>query len=304
MFLNKEVICFKDMNNNEIRDALKVYTKSLRPLFSFKICGLGITVQMGDKDSESLVNENHWVNTVWPSIATKVFSLEFFDTVKFVEGILPAMLNATQQLTVLKIHNLQYCPKGELRKVKQLQSLKELNLDNFQTDNINECKLLGIIPEHLRKICFKSMWCSKSIMDDIIKILCYSSSHLEILEFINIDVTPELMQSIASLGIKLKKFSLILADSIHYDHKPEILSPLFKTQWPLISLILRADCLTNEHLQSIANTFEHLERLSVSCDAATVNITEDGINSLASLKKLKTLYIEFGKEYRTSNAFD
>lgn len=45
--------------------------------------------------------------------------------------------------------------------------------------------------------------------------------HLQSLEFTNVNVTPKMMQSIASLGIKLKKFGLFLANSTGYNHKPE-----------------------------------------------------------------------------------
>jgi hypothetical protein len=304
MFLNNEVICLKDMDNQEIQEALKVYTKSLRAFFTFKICGLGISFQNNDEDDpEILINENHWVKTVWPLLATKVFFLEFFDTVEFIDDILPALLNETQHLKALKIHNLQYSPKEELHKVKRLQLLEELTLDNLQTDNIDNDKLFGIIPKQLRKICLKSMWCSKFIIDDINKVLNYCSFYLETLELINIDVTPELMRSIASLGMKLKRFCLVIADSMYYDHEPQIIWPLFKTQWPLIDLTLRADCLTNEHLYIITNTFKNLEKLSVSSDSATCNVTKDGIDSFVTLKKLKTLYVGFGREYSAYGAF-
>lgn len=293
MFLNKEVICLKDLNDSEIEDVLKVYSRSLRAFFSIKICGLGIT--------GSLVNASHWVNTLWPLLADKVFFLEFFDTVEFVEDILPAMLN--KRLKVLKIHNLQFSPKGELHKVKRLEKLEEINLDNFETDNIDRNQLLGIIPKNIKKICLKSMWSAPFIIGDIVNVLSYCSSHLETLELIDIDVTPNLMRSISCVDMRLKKFCLILADSIHYDHKPEMLWPLFKAQWPLLGLTLRADCLTNKHLYDITRTFENLENLSVSSDVETSKVTEEGIDSLGSLKKLKTLYIGFGREYRAFGAF-
>lgn len=301
MFLNNEVITFKDMDNREIQKALKVYTNSVRAFLAFKICGLGVLFQ--DSDEESLINENHWAKTVWPLLANKVFFLEFFDTVEFIDGILPAILNETQNLKVLKIHNLQYSSKEELYKVKRLQSLEELTLDNIQTDNIYNNKLLGIIPKQLRKICLKSMWCSKFIIEDINKVLNYCSYYLETLELINIDVTPELMRSIASIGMKLRRFCLVLADSLHYDHEPEIIRPLFKTQWPLIDLTLRADCLTNEDLYIISNTFKNLENLSVSSDCTTSNVTDEVIDSFDALRKLKNLYIGFGMEYRAYGAF-
>lgn len=278
------------MYNHEIQNALEVYTKSVRPFFSFKICGLGIISGYSNENFKSLVGKNHWVNIIWPLVAKKVFYLEFFDTIEFVPDILPAMLNATQQLQVLKIHNLQYSPDGELYKVKKLQSLKELNLDNFLTDNIDKNKLLGIIPEHLRKICLKSMLGSESIIGDIVNILSYCSLSLETLELINIDVTPALMRSILCLGIKLKHFCLTLVDSMHYDHEPEILWPLFKTQWPLIGLTLHADCLTNGHFYKIIQTFNDLEILSISSDETTLSINEEIVNSLDTLKQFKTLY--------------
>lgn len=296
MFLNNEVICLKDMNNHEIQDVLKVYTKSFRPFFSIKICGLGVSFQNSDDDyTERFINEKHWVKTVWPLLATKVFFLEFFDTVEFVDGILPAILNETGQLKILKIHNLQYSHKEELLKIKRLQSLKELTLDNFLTDNIDENKLFGIIPKQLCKICLKSLWCSRDIIEDLTKVLNYCSHYLETLELIDIDVTPELMQSISSIAdMKLKHFCLVLADSLYYEHEPETIWPLFKTQWPLICLTLYADCLTNEHLFMIADSFKNLESLSVSNDTSvTCHVTNDGIDSFRSLKKLKTLYTRF-----------
>lgn len=123
MFLKNEVICLKEMDNQEMQKALKVYTKSLRTFLTIKICGLGVTFQDNDEDdAESLINENHWVKTVWPLLATKVLSLEFFDTVEFIDGILPAILNESQHLKVLKIHNLQYSAEEELCKVKRLVS--------------------------------------------------------------------------------------------------------------------------------------------------------------------------------------
>lgn len=295
MFLINEVICLKDLDNHEIQNILKIYTKSLRAFFMFKICGLGVLFQDND-DAGNLVNESHWVNTVWPLLAAKVFSLEFFDTVEFVDDILPAILNKTEQLKVLKIHNLQYSPKEELYKIKRLQSLEELKLDNFQIDSIDKGKLLKMVPKYLRKICLKSMWCSKLIIEDITKVLNYCSFNLETLELINIDVTPELMQSIASVDMKLKYFYLVLASSMHYDHEPEILWPLFKTYWPLVGLTLHADCLTDEHLYIITDTFKNLENVSVSSDNAC-NVTEDGLDIFDSLKKLKTLYVGFGKKY-------
>jgi len=288
MFLTNEVICFKDMDNHEIQNALEVYTKSLRAFFSFKICGLGVTCCNSNENFNNLVDKNHWVNVVWPLLAKKVFSLEFFDTVEFVQDILPALLNATQQLQVLKIHNLQYCPYEELYKVKKLQSLKELHLDNFLTYNIDRNKLLGIIPEHLQKICLKSMLDSESIIGDIVNVLSYCSLSLKTLKLINIDVTPALMRSISCLNIKLKHFCLILTNSLHYDHEPEILWPLFKTQWPLISLTLHADCLTNRHFYKIIQTFNDLEILSMSSNETALSINEEVINSLGTLKQFKT----------------
>lgn len=294
MFLKKEVICFKNMNNHEIQDALKVYSKSLRAFFSIKICGLGIKFQTGNEDIINVVNENHWVNTVWPLIADKVFFLEFFDTVKFVENILFTMLNATKRLKILKIHNLQRTSKGELFKVKRLQTLEELNLVNVRTDDIDKNKLLGIIPKTMKKISLKSMLGSKFIIEDIVNVLSYCSLYLETLELIDIDVTPELMRSITCLNMKLKRFSLILADPLHYDHEPEMVWPLFKTHWPLLDLTLRADCLTDQDLFSISSTFKNLENLSVSSYAGTFEVTNKGKDSLGSLKKLKSLYIGFG----------
>lgn len=65
MFLKNEVICLKEMDNQEMQKALKVYTKSLRTFLTIKICGLGVTFQDNDEDdAESLINENHWVKTV------------------------------------------------------------------------------------------------------------------------------------------------------------------------------------------------------------------------------------------------
>lgn len=301
MFVNNEVICLNDLNNYEIKNVLKIYTKSIRAFFIFKICGLGITFN-GDDDG-CLIDEGHWVKTVWPLLSTKVISLEFFNTVEFIDGILPAILNGTDKLKLLKIHNFQYSPIDELYKVKRLQSLEQLTLNNCQVENINKNKLLGIIPKQLRKICLKSMWGSQFIIEDITRVLSYCSLYLETLELISIDVTPELMQSIAGLDMKLKKFCLILAECMHYEHEPEMLCPLFNTKWPLISLTLRADCLTNKHLCTIANTFKNLENLSLSSDTSTNNVTEDGINALGSLKNLKTIYIGFGKAYRAYGAF-
>ncbi|XP_025192401.1 uncharacterized protein LOC112592531 [Melanaphis sacchari] len=305
-FLKNEVICLKDMNNDKIHDVLKIYTKSLLPFFAFRICGLGVKIQdVEEDDAASSINKNHWnwVYTVWPLLAAKVIYLEFFDTVEFNDDILPALLNVTQQLKVLKIHNLQYSSKKELYKVNRLQSLEELVLDNLQTHNIDKNKLLGIIPEQLRKLCLKSMWSSKFIIEDLTNILKFCSSHLESLELIDVDVTPELMESIVSLNMKLKKFSLFLADSMHYDHEPEIILPLFKTQWPLVDLTLCAECLTYEHLYVITSTFKDLEKLSVSGRSGTsfevmVGISGSSFDSLTkltdsidSLTKLKSLYI-------------
>lgn len=304
MFLNNEVVCLKDMDDQEIQDVLKVYTKSKRAFLSFKICGLGVSSMSDDEDNANyIVNENHWVKTVWPLLAAKVVSLEFFDTVEFVDNILQEMLNEAKQLKVLKIHNLQYSAEEELYKVTRLQSLEELKLNNLQTENIDKSKLLGVIPKQLRKICLESMWGSSFIIEDITQVLSYCSVYLETLELISIDVTPKLMQSIANLDMKLRKFCLILADSMHYDHEPGVLWPLFKTQWPLVSLTLRADCLTNEHLITISNTFKNLENLSVSSDSKTSHVDDFGIDSLGSLRKLKTLYIGFGRDYRAYGAF-
>ncbi|VVC28359.1 F-box domain,Leucine-rich repeat domain, L domain-like [Cinara cedri] len=263
-FLKNEVIILKDLNNHGIQYALEIFSKSLRPFFKFRICGLGISFQDSDDNTandmtDNLVNKNHWVKTTWPLLAAKVIFLEFFDTVEFADDILPAILNETQQLKVLLIHNLQYSPNNELNKIKRLDSLEQLTLDNFLTDNIDKNKLLGIIPKQLKTICFKSMWSSQLIIKDITNILNYCSFYLESLELINIDVTTELMQSISTIDMRLKKFSLILADTMHYEHDPKILMPLIKTKWPLLDLTLAADCLTDEFIETVFNTFENLQ---------------------------------------------
>lgn len=257
------------MDDNEIRNVLEIYTKSWRAFLKFKFCGLGILLHDED-DAQIPINKNHWVYTVWPLLAPKVIFLEFFDTVEFHDDILPALLNVTQKLKVLKIHNLQYSSKEELYKVNRLQSLEELVLDNLHTHNIDKRKLLGIIPKQLRKLCLKSMWSSKSIIEDLTEVLKFCSFHLETLKLMNMDVTPELMQSIASLGMKLKKFCLSLVSSIHHVHEPEVIEPLFKTQWPLTSLMLRADFLSREHLVSINNVFQNIKVLSLFGDSYCV----------------------------------
>lgn len=76
---------------------------------------------------------------------------------------------------------------------------------------------------------------------------------------------------------------------------------LFKTQWPLIDLTLRAVCLTNEHLFTITNKFKNLENLSVFSDFATV--TEEGIDSFSALRKLKNLYLGFESDCRAYGAY-
>lgn len=106
-------------------------------------------------NTELVINDNLWVNTTWPFLAARVFSIELFDTVELVDGILPALLNKTQQLKVLIIHNLQYSAKDELNTIKKLEFLEELTFNNFQTDNINKSKLLKVIPKQLKKTLFK-----------------------------------------------------------------------------------------------------------------------------------------------------
>lgn len=101
-------------------------------------------------------------------------------------------------------------------------------MDNLLTDNIDNNKLCGIIPKQLRKICFQSMLGSKFIIDDINKVLNYCSFYLETLELIDIDVTPELMRPMASIGMKLKRFCLVLSDSLHYDHEPDTVMATFQ----------------------------------------------------------------------------
>lgn len=268
--MNEEVICIKDLNNCGIKYVLEIFTKSLRAFFKFKIYGLGIIFQ-GCNTSQRAINENHWVKTTWPLLAAKVFSLELFDTVELVDGILPALLNATQQLKVLTIHNLKYSAKDELNTIKKLESLEELTLNNFQTDNIDNSKLLKVIPKQLKKLCLKSVWNSQLIYEDIINILNYCSFNIESLELINIDVSLELMESITSINMKLKIFRLILADTFHYDHEPEIFMPLFKTKWPLVDLTVVADCLTYEHFNIILDTFKSLKKLSVPASSLISN---------------------------------
>lgn len=300
-FLCNEVVCLKDMDDKEIKKVMKVYSISVRSLFAFKFCGLGISFLENENDDAGCsVDENHWAKTYWPLIGSKVFSLEFFDTVEFVDGILPAILNVTKNLRELKIHNLQYSPNEELFKVKRLQSLKVLKLDNLQTENIDNDKLLGVIPKGLNKLCLKSMWGSKFIIKDITKVISHCSLYLEDLELIDIDVSSELMQSIANLDMKLKIFCLVLASSMHYDHEPEIMWPLFKTQWPLIRLALHGDCLTYRFLRAITETFHDLEGFTVSSDFVNPLIeSEDKCISLSqNLKKLTGFFIGFGEEFR------
>lgn len=303
MFLKNEVICLKDMGDSEIHDALEVYSKCLRSFFSFKICGFGVSFcEKDEDDTSSSIDENHWVKTVWPLIVDRVVILEFFDTVEFNDDILPTILNQTKNLRILKIHNLQFSPKEELVKIHELSSLEELTLDNLETDNIDNKKLLLILPEKLRKLSLKSMWGSNFIINDITNILKRCSLNLQTLELISIDVTPAFMRSVASIDMKLKKFCLILADSMHYDHDPEVLQPLFQTKWPLKSLTLRADCLNNEHLFDLTNKFKNLEILSISSDSKS-NVNDIGIISLGKLKRLKNLYLGFGRDYRAYGAF-
>lgn len=294
MLLNKEVICLRDMDNREISDVLQIYTKSIRPFFSFKICGLGV-VSFGNSDDDyETICVNHWVKTIWPLLAAKVLYLEFSNTVEFIDGILPAILNETVQLSVLKIHNLQYSPKEELLKVKRLLSLKKLTLDNFSTHHIDKDKLLGIIPKQLSKIFLKSLLYSSDVIEDLTKVLNHCSSNLETLELIDIDVTPALMQSISSIdGMRLKKFSLVLLNSPHYDQESGTLLPLFKTQWPLKRLTLCSDGLNDNHLKMIFDTFKNVKKVIVSTNSETSNMTGGGSMSFHPVKKVKNFYKDF-----------
>uniref|UniRef100_A0A2S2PN23 F-box domain-containing protein n=1 Tax=Schizaphis graminum TaxID=13262 RepID=A0A2S2PN23_SCHGA len=297
-FLKNEVISLKDLKNDKMIDVLKIYTKSLRPFFAFRI-----SVFEDEKlyYGSSSINKNqwHWVYTVWSFLGAKVVYLEVFIPEKFNDGILPALLNVTEQLKVLKINNLRFSSNEELYKVNRLQSLEELVLVNLHIHNIDKKKLLGIIPKQLRKLCFNFMPNSKFIIEDLTDIFKFCSSHLESLELIDIEVTLALMESIVSLNMKLKKFGL----SINYDQEPEIILPLFKTQWPLVDLQLSGECLTYEHLFAITNTFKDLENLSVTGKSISsfevlVGISGSSFDSLTkvtksinSLKKLKSLCI-------------
>lgn len=299
MFLNKEDIYLKDLKNHKILDVLSIFTKSKRSIFRFKICGLGISYSDDAMNYAHFISNEHWVNTVWPLLANKVVSLEFFDTVEFVDNILPAMLNVTQQLRTLKIHNLQYCHTEEFYKMKRIDSLRELKLDCFLTDNINNGKLLGVIPKQLQVLSLKSMWGSQSIIGDLITIFEFCAPHLKTLDLMNIDASPELMHSISTMDMKLSAFRLTLADPIHYDHEPSIFDPIFETDWPLISLTLRADCLLDEHFIKISEKFKNVRNLSLSSESSIVDFTDDGIaQSFRALTKLKNVYLGANSGYK------
>ncbi|XP_026811737.1 uncharacterized protein LOC113552913 [Rhopalosiphum maidis] len=299
-FLKNEIICLKDMKNEKMIDVLQIYAKSLRPLFAFRISIIAKILDEAYYGARS-INKNQWdwVYTVWSFIGAKVVYLEVFISVKCNDGILPALLNVTKQLKVLKIHDLTLCSEEELYKVNRLESLEELVLDKLEIHNIDKKKLLGIIPKQLRKLCLNYMQNSNSIIEDLTDVFKQCSSHLVSLELICIDVTLALMESIVSLNMKLKKFGLTL----DYDQGPEVILPLFKTQWPLVDLQLRGECLTYEHLFAITNTFKDLENLSVTGKSVSsfevlVGIAGSSFDSLRkvtksinSLKKLKSLCV-------------
>jgi hypothetical protein len=286
-FLKNEVICLKNMKTDKMIDVLKIYTKSLRPFFAFSI------------SVEEILPNCDWVYTVWSFLGAKVVYLEVFVSTKLNDGILPALLNVTKQLKVLKIHNLHFFSEEELYKVNRFQSLEELVLDTLEIHNIDKKKLMGIIPKQLRKLCLIDMLNSNFILEDLTEVFKLCSSHLVSLELTGIDVTLALMESIVSLNMKLEKFAL----SLDFDQGPEVILPLFKTQWPLVDLQLRGECLTHEHLLTITNKFKDLQHLSVTgksissfeeivgIDGSTFNSITKITKSINSLKKLKTLYI-------------
>ncbi|KAE9545727.1 hypothetical protein AGLY_001270 [Aphis glycines] len=307
-FLNKEVICLKYMNN--MHDVLNIYTKSLRPYFAFRILGLEIKTE-DDEDEDDVIDLTKkdcwdWVYTIWPLLASKVTYLEFFDTVKIRGGILPALLSVTQQLKVLKIRHVQYNYKKILHKVNRLQSLEELEIEYIHTfiHSEDDTKLLGVIPETLRKLCVKSLSNeSKFIIKDLIKVIKFCSSHLQSLELFDVNMTYKVMKSMVNLNMNLKKFHLCIVNPIDCARLPEIISLLLKTQWPLVDLKLRANCFTYEHVFTITDTFKDLEKLSVSGRSERSFETLTGISgssfetlsrltkSIDSLTKLKSLYI-------------
>jgi len=286
-FLKNEVICLRGMKNDKMIDVLKIYTKSLRPFFAFCIV------------FDAIGPNREWVYTVWSFLGGKVVYLEVFVPVKCNDGILPALLNVTKQLKVLKINNLELSSKEELYKVNRLQSLEELVLYKPELHNIDKKKLLGIIPKQLRKLCLIDMQNSNFIIEDLTEVFKLCSSHLVSLEFFGVDVTLAFMESIASLNMKLKKFAL----SLDYDQGPEVILPLFKTQWPLVDLQLRGERLTYEHLFAITNNFKDLQNLSVTgksvssfevlvgIDGSSFNSLTKVTKSINSLKKLQTLCI-------------
>lgn len=298
-FLKKEVISLKD--KNKMHNILNIYTKSLLPFFSFRIWSLG--EQM--KPPIDSINKNcwDWVNTIWPLLAPKVIYLEFLETGEFRGEILPAFLNVTQQLKVLKIRRLNYSEKV-LCKINRLQSLEELELEFVYTFNLDKTKLLEVIPETLRKLSVKcTSMESKFIIDGLINLIKVCSSHLESLELCDVDLTYKVMESMVNLDMKLKKFSLLMINPMDCDNAPEIISVLLKTQWPLVDLELCANTFTYEHVLAITNTFKDLEKLSVTGICERSFETMAGIsgssfealsrltNSIDSLSKLKSLYI-------------
>jgi len=304
-FLNKEVICLKNMN--KMHDLLNIYTKSLLPYFSFRILGLEIKIEDDEDDAvgSTKIDCWDWVHTIWPLLAPKVIYLEFFETVEIRDGILPALLSATQKLKVLKIRHVQYSYKKILFKVNRLQSLEELEIEYIHTfiHPADETKLLGVIPETLRKLCVKSLSKeSKFIIEDLIKVIKFCSSHLQSLELYDVSLTYEVMKSMVNLNMELKKFNLCMVDPTDCARASEIISLLLKTQWPLVDLKLCANCFTYEHVFAITKTFKDLEKLKVSGRSERSFETLAGINrsskalsrltnSINSLTKLKSLYI-------------
>lgn len=300
-FLNKEVICLKYMNN--VHDVLNIYTKSLRPYFAFRI------LSRKKKTEDDAVDSTEkdcwdWIYTIWPLLAPKVTYLEFFDRVKIKDGILPALLSVTPQLKVLKIRRVKCNYKKILHEVNRLQSLEELEIEYSHTFDHPEddTKLLGVIPETLRKLCVKSLSNeNKFIIEDLIKVITFCSSHLQSLELFDVNMTYEMMQSMVNLNMNLRKFDLCIVNPIDCARVPKIISLLLKTQWPLVDLRLRASCFAYDHVSDIMDTFKDLEKLLVSgrSESETLaGITGSSFESLSrltksinSLTKLKHLFI-------------